>query len=693
MRRRNGRFGWRAAMIGLVLLAAGAPAQEDPEAQFLNELTEAYVTFGRANRAREAQAWDEALQLYKDALAQYRRLHNLYPDRQAEIVQYRMADCANQVESLRRRAGRKKGKAPRAAEEEPEPLWRERYQTLLKENQYLHERLVELEEPAIAPAAVETPAEARPDFEQERARLTAEAEALRTKAAQHAEAARAAQEGREQQAAEAARQLTEAREEIERLQEKRKDAGAQLARTKKERDELKDRLQSLTTEIETARQRLEAEQSAEAAARAQAQQAEQEQKKLREEAEAQLTEARRERDARREKLEESEQRLAAEQATAKSLRVELENEKEAAQKLRAKLDKESEQVRDSKEALKQNRELSERVQSLAAELETARQRLAAEQISAESLRAQLEKDKKAAQEVKTRLAVEKKNADEQAARLHGALQETESLRATLDGEHAAALAAQEALERERTAGRAQKKSLEETEARLRTLEKANADLAGEADALKKRMAELAASPEVFQPVPMRAAAPAVPVPDIVSRAVALEKKGELEPALALYGLAARQAPGRPDVVNGEARCLLKLGRSDEGVAILRPVVARGTGEPEARLLLGIGLCALRQYREATEVLRAATPADPRSAALRNALGVAWIGLGNLDEARTELEQAVALDSLMGDAHMNLALVLAAGTGADREAARRHYRRALELGAAPESRLAESLGRR
>jgi Flp pilus assembly protein TadD len=524
MRWRNSGLGWRAALVGLVLLTAGAPAQEDPEAQFLNELTEAYVTFGRANRAREAQAWDEALQLYEDALAQYRRLHNLYPDRQAEIVQYRMADCANQVESLRRRATGKKGKASRAAEKEPEPEWRERYQTLLKENQYLHERLVELEEQAIAPAAA---AEARPDFEEERARLTAQVEALRAETAQQSEAARAAGEVREQQAAEAARQLTGAREEIERLQEKSRDAGALLSQTKKERDEQKERarelsesVQTLTAELETGRQRLEAEQSAKEAALARARQAEQEKKKLREEAETPLTEARaalaqarQERDRLQEKLEKDEQHPAA----------------------------------------------------------------------ADSPRAPLEKD-------------------------------------------------------------------------------------GEA-------------------------APAVSVPDILGQAAALEKKGDLMPALALYRSAARQTPDLPNVVHGEARCLLKLGRSDEGVAILRPIVARGSSEPEARLLLGIGLCALHQYREATEVLRAALPVDPRNAALRNALGVAWIGRGNLVEARKELEQGVALDPLMGDAHMNLALVLAAGTAEDREAARRYYRRAIELGAPPESRLAESLGMR
>ena len=175
--------------------------------------------------------------------------------------------------------------------------------------------------------------------------------------------------------------------------------------------------------------------------------------------------------------------------------------------------------------------------------------------------------------------------------------------------------------------------------------------------------------------------------------MALENKGELEPALALYKSAARRSSGSLDAIKGEARCLLKLGQADEGVAILRPAIAQTPGDPEGRLLLGIGLCTLRQYREAVDLLRGAAPADPRNAALRNALGVAWIGLGNLGEARTELEQAVALDPLMGDAHMNLALVLSTGPADERESARRHYRRAIELGVAPESRLAESLGLR
>ncbi|MBP7829986.1 MAG: tetratricopeptide repeat protein [Kiritimatiellae bacterium] len=550
MRLQSKGIGAWAAVAAALVLAAAAPAQEPAGDAFLRDLTEAYVTFGRANRAREEGAWTEALSLYEDAHAQYRRLHNLYPDRQADIVQYRMADCANRIEELRRRAGaEKKPESPRAGPRAGPPA--EPLADLRAENEKLRERLSAVETNAALAAVVSS---------QEIERLTRDLADARARAADTNQAARIA---------ESARQLEKMRGEKEDL--------------KAAHRELDRKIQALTNELETARARLEAEKTADEAALSEARRAGEEQAQLREQAERHLAEALRAGEAARAQLAQKEKDLEALQASQAGRQ-------------------------DKIEALEEKvRKAAETRKKQAAELDERTAQLAAEQEQAASLRADLEKARRDAE---------------------AAAGETGRLKA----------------------------ALEAAEARVGELERAFA---------KSREADGPAAAD----------------------AVALEKEGRLEEALAAY----RSAGDRPEAVEGAGRCLLKLGRTGEGVAILEGAVAREPGDPEARLLLGIGLCTLRRYGEASDTLGAAVPLDPSNAALRNALGVAWIGQGRLAEARAELEQAVSLNADLGDAHLNLALILAAGLNPDRDAARRHYERALELGVAPEPHLEKTLG--
>lgn len=544
-RRRIG--GWAAIVIALAL-AAGAPAQEKPEDAFLRDLTEAYVTFGRANRAREESAWAEALSLYEDAHAQYRRLHNLYPDRQTDIVQYRLADCANRIEDLRRRAGSQKKPAAPPPEAAADPRG---------ENARLRDRLSAAETNA-ARAAVAAG--------QDIARLTRELEAARRGQVEAAALARAAETNHAAQLAESARQLEAAQQESARL---RKEAEGDARRLKKAQDEkeelgaahreLQKKLQSLTDEWDTARVRLEAEKAADEAA---------------------LSEARRAGEQQGQRLEQAERKLA--------------------------------------EAIQAG--------------DAARAQLAQAEKNLEAL------------EKKARKAAEPRDKEPAGQDQDGAL------RADLE------------------------KARRDTEA-----------AAAEANGLKARV-EAAEARALELERSLAEARAAVREPDAVGEAAILENEGRLVEALAAY----RAADDRPDAVKGAGRCLLKLGRTAEGVTALKESVAREPGDPETRLLLGIGLCTLRRYRQAAETLGAAVPLDPRNAALRNALGVAWIGLGHMEEARKELEQAVSLNEDLGDAHLNLALVLAAGPASDRDAARRHYSRALELGVTPEPHLQKKL---
>ncbi|HOW96922.1 MAG TPA: tetratricopeptide repeat protein [Kiritimatiellia bacterium] len=538
----------RAVISVLTLLALPSPAEEDPNSPFLQDLTEAYVTLGRANRAREEESWEQALSLYEDAHAQYRRLHNLYPDRQPDIVQYRLADCANQIEALRRRLGPNKRTGPRPASEAA-PSRDPASADFADENRSLRERLAAAETNAARTAAMSG---------QDIARLTAELQAAEAQRV----ADRASLEAEK-------KQLEEARGEIARLKQDLDGAARNLKKIETERDSLRaaretleETAKSLARELETARARLEAEQAA-AAPLVEARQAEQEQRKLLEQAEAQLAEARQATEALRASLDQSETQRA--QLTER-----------AAER--------QEEAKKDRQARKEQ----------AAELEAVRSQLAEEQAASASLR----------------------------------------------------------------------ERIEAAEARIQELQNSASSPA----------AGISPSP------PDRAA-------EKIRRAMELERTGKLEAALTIY----RSSPGRPDMVKGAGRCLLKLNRAGEAVDVLT-AEAGPAQDAESRLLLGIGLCTLRRYAEAAATLEAALPSDPQNPALHNALGVARIGQGKLAEARQELEQAVALNPDLGDAHLNLALVLAADPSGDRAQVRDHYKRALELGVAPEPHLEKTLGK-
>jgi len=86
------------------------------------------------------------------------------------------------------------------------------------------------------------------------------------------------------------------------------------------------------------------------------------------------------------------------------------------------------------------------------------------------------------------------------------------------------------------------------------------------------------------------------------------------------------------------------------------------------------------------VLESLATDSPSNAAVHVLLGTARFGLGNVAEARDEMERALALDPESKTAHFNLAQILLAASPPDLRAARDHYRKALDLGSAPDEDL-------
>lgn len=133
-----------------------------------------------------------------------------------------------------------------------------------------------------------------------------------------------------------------------------------------------------------------------------------------------------------------------------------------------------------------------------------------------------------------------------------------------------------------------------------------------------------------------------------------------------------------------------LKKLDEAEAHLKRAVQIKLDAAPAWLTLGIIYMDQNRLDEALAALAQATLYDPRNARARNYLGVVIGRKGWIDGAQAELRKAVEIDPNYSDAHFNLAVFYLEGKPPSIELARRHYHRALELGAEPDPEIEKTL---
>jgi tetratricopeptide (TPR) repeat protein len=133
-----------------------------------------------------------------------------------------------------------------------------------------------------------------------------------------------------------------------------------------------------------------------------------------------------------------------------------------------------------------------------------------------------------------------------------------------------------------------------------------------------------------------------------------------------------------------------LKRLDDAEAHLKRAVRIKLDAAPAWLTLGIVYMDQNRLDEALAALAQATLYDPRNARARNYLGVVVGRKGWIDGAQVELRRAVEIDPSYSDAHYNLAVFYLEGKPPSIELARRHYFRAMELGAEPDPEIEKTL---
>ena len=125
----------------------------------------------------------------------------------------------------------------------------------------------------------------------------------------------------------------------------------------------------------------------------------------------------------------------------------------------------------------------------------------------------------------------------------------------------------------------------------------------------------------------------------------------------------------------------RLGKLDEAEKSLRKAVHLDPEVAQSWLTLGIVSYNKDEPEAALAALSQAVYLDSSNARAHMYLGVLMRKRGWLDAAEDELRKAVELDSTYAEAQFNLAMIYVERTPPALELARRHYYRALALGAA------------
>jgi Flp pilus assembly protein TadD len=134
----------------------------------------------------------------------------------------------------------------------------------------------------------------------------------------------------------------------------------------------------------------------------------------------------------------------------------------------------------------------------------------------------------------------------------------------------------------------------------------------------------------------------------------------------------------------------RLGNLAESERHLRRSLQIKPDNPTAWLNLGIIYLERGEAMRALAAMAQAVVHSPRDPVARQYLGVAAGRNGWFDAAESELRRAIELKPDYADAHFNLAVFCLERTPPAVELARRHYREAVRLGAAPDPLIEKAL---
>jgi tetratricopeptide (TPR) repeat protein len=183
-------------------------------------------------------------------------------------------------------------------------------------------------------------------------------------------------------------------------------------------------------------------------------------------------------------------------------------------------------------------------------------------------------------------------------------------------------------------------------------------------------------------------APAVP-PDLVGLARDAKdqfERGNYREAEKIYLKARDKAPSNLYVLSNLGVTQFRQQKFKLAEETFKKAIAIAPEDDFSHCTLGIVYYQQGKFDDAISALTRALAINTKNATAHNYLGITASQKGWQEAALKELETAIALDPNYADAHFNLAVVFATQQPPNKEDARKHYKRAIELGAEPDTAL-------
>jgi Tfp pilus assembly protein PilF/septal ring factor EnvC (AmiA/AmiB activator) len=182
--------------------------------------------------------------------------------------------------------------------------------------------------------------------------------------------------------------------------------------------------------------------------------------------------------------------------------------------------------------------------------------------------------------------------------------------------------------------------------------------------------------------------PAVP-PDLVGMARDAKEqfeRGNYREAEKIYEKALAKAPSNLYVLSNLGVVRFRQQKYKLAIEAFNKAVAIAPEDDFSHCTMGIVRYQMGEFDNAIQALTRALAINPKNATAHNYLGITASQKGWQEAAQKELETATELDPNYADAHFNLAVVFGTQSPANKEEARKHYKRAIELGAEPDTSL-------
>ena len=144
----------------------------------------------------------------------------------------------------------------------------------------------------------------------------------------------------------------------------------------------------------------------------------------------------------------------------------------------------------------------------------------------------------------------------------------------------------------------------------------------------------------------------------------------------------------PTAIRRQAIELLKSNQPGQALDLLVKGLQSHPDNIPIRLLTGVVQCRLKKFEESIFILEELAQEQPKSPAVHLALSGAYLGAGQTDNAKKELQCVLTQEPQHAQTHFNFAWLLALQNPVPVEEIRSHYQIWLDQGGAPDTTLAE-----